>query len=673
MREKKIRLVAAVALSLAGIFLLSFCKNKAGNANGVKASQNFFEFANGDWIKNNPVPPTESVWGSFNILRDKNRKLLHRILDSAAALQNPVKGSTAQLIGDFYASGMDSAGIEKLGVKPLQPMLDKIGNIKDAKDVLDVIANLQRNGIFPLFGIMVDQDARKSDEYALYASQGGLGLPNKAYYLKKDGKSDTVRQEYIAHVSKMFQLMGEPAAQADKDANTVMKFETELADASMSPVELRDPIATYNKYTMAQVMEMTPAMDWKSYLASATIPEVPTMIISQPKFFKKVNDDLKSVSMDDWKVYLRWHLIHNTARFLSSDFVNESFNFYSMKLNGVKVIEPRWKRIQSMTDMALGDALGQEYVKVAFSAEAKKKVVEMIHNLVAALRERINGLDWMSATTKVAANEKLNTLMVKIGYPDKWKSYAGLNIDRNSYVVNVMRSDSFEYQRNIHKLGKPVDRTEWGMTPPTINAYYNPSLNEIVFPAGILQPPFYDPNADDAVNYGGIGAVIGHELTHGFDDQGRLYDAKGDLKNWWTKEDSANFMKRAQVIVHQFNHYSVDGLHINGELTEGENLADLGGLTIAYVAFKKAEEGKPDPGLIDGYTPDQRFFLGWAYVWRSNERPEALRQQILTNPHSPSLFRVNGPLSNNEAFYKAFNVQPGDSMMAPDSLRAKIW
>ena len=672
MKQKNIRLAILGMASLICIVLLTFCKNKE-KTNQVKATDNFFMFANGDWIKNNPIPATESIWGSFNILRDNNRKLLHKILDSASNLKDLKKGSNAQLIGDFYASGMDSAQIESLGIKPLQPMLDKINNIKNSKDLLDVIAYMQRYGIYPLFGIMVDQDARQSNQYALYASQGGLGLPNKGYYLKKDGKSDTVRQEYVAHVTKMFQLMGETDAQASKDAKTVMSIETGLAEASLSPVELRDPIRTYNKLTMKQVMDTTPDLDWKSYFVSATIPDVPTMIVSEPKFFKKVNADLKSVSIEDWKVYLRWHLIHNTARFLSSNFVNESFDFYSKKLNGIKVLEPRWKRIQSMTDNELGDALGQEYVRVAFSPEAKKKVLDMIHNLIASLRERINALDWMSAGTKVQANEKLNTLMIKIGYPDKWKDYTGLNIDRKSYVMNVMRADSFEYQRNVHKLGKPVDRTEWGMTPPTINAYYNPSLNEIVFPAGILQPPFYDPNADDAVNYGGIGAVIGHELTHGFDDQGRLYDAKGDLKNWWTKEDSANFMKRAEVIVHQFNHYQVNGLHINGELTEGENLADLGGLTIAYNAFKKAQQGKPDPGLIDGYTPDQRFFLGWAHVWSSNQRPEALRQQILTNPHSPSRFRVNGPLSNNEAFYKAFNVQPGDSMMAPDSLRAKIW
>jgi len=672
MINRKLTKLVVLLCAASLVFSFTACKEKSGGA--VKATDDFFMYANGEWIKNNPIPPTESAWGSFNELHDKNRALLHRILDSASALKALPIGSSGQLIGDFYASGMDSANIEKNGISPLQPDIDQINRIHNSKDVMATIAHLQRNGIFPLFGIMVDQDAKISNEYALYASQGGLGLPSKDYYLNKDGKSDTIRKEYLAHIVKMFELMGEPADKAAQDSKKVMDIETGLAQASMSPVELRDPIASYNKMTMNEVIALAPEMDWDNYLREAGISPIKSIIVSQPLFFKKVGQDLAQVPMDDWKIYLKWHLIHNTARFLNNSFVQENFGFYGKKLSGIKELEPRWKRVQSMTDMALGDALGQEYVRIAFTSESKQKMLDMIHNLQAALKERIDHLDWMSPGTKAQANEKLKTLMVKIGYPDKWKDYAGLNIDRNAYVSNVMRSDSFEYQRNIKKLGHPVDRTEWGMTPPTINAYYNPSLNEIVFPAGILQPPFFDPKADDASNYGAIGAVIGHELTHGYDDQGRLYDAQGNLKNWWTKDDSANFVKRTQIVVHQFNHYKVDDLHVDGELTLGENIADLGGLTIAYLAYKKSQEGKKDADLaINGFTPDQRFFLGWAKVWRSHETPEALRLLIKNNPHAPSNFRVNGPLSNMPAFYKAFDVKPGDPMMAPDSLRAQIW
>jgi putative endopeptidase len=656
----KLLILLLVSVSMVG------CNKKPG------PREDFFMFVNSDWIKNNPIPSTEPMWGSFSELADKNRKLLHRILDSVSDLKTLQKGSDAQLIGDFYGSGMDSTGIEKAGLAPLKPEIEKINSIRDSKDVISVIAYLQRHGIFPLFGIMVDQDARISDRYTLYASQGGLGLPNKDYYFSRDAKSDTIRTEYVKHIAKMFQLMGEDAVAGQKDANTVMAIEIGLAGASMDPVELRDPIKTYNKWSMDAVINAYPNMNWKDYTMEAGIPQIESIIISQPDFFKKVNEDLTSVPTDEWKVYLKWHLIHNTAWSLNNAFVEENFNFYSKKIYGIKVLEPRWKRVQRMTDMALGDALGKEYVKNAFSAGAREKVLVMINNLKDALKERINKLDWMSPQTKVAAQEKLNTLMVKVGYPDKWKDYSGLIIDRNSYVQNVMRSDSFEYNRNVGKLGKKVDRTEWMMTPPTINAYYNPTMNEIVFPAGILQPPFFDAKADDGLNYGAIGAVIGHELTHGYDDQGRLYDAKGNLVNWWIKDDSANFVNRTQVLVHQFNHYTVDDLHVKGELTLGENIADLGGLTIAYEALQKSMQGHKTE-KIDGYTPEQRFFIGWARVWRANETPEYLRQLVKNNPHSPSRYRVNGPLSDMPAFYLAFDVKPGDPMMAADSLRAKIW
>jgi putative endopeptidase len=647
--------------------IISGCKNKD------QSRQNFFMYVNGEWIKNNPIPATEPSWGSFSELTEKNLRLLHKILDSTSALSAAPKGSDAQLIGDFFASGMDSAGIEKAGLEPLKPALQKIDAIRDSKDLMETIAYLQRHGIFTLFGIMVDQDARKSDQYALYAMQGGLGLPNKDYYFAKDAKSESIRKAYKAHVANMLVLTGEKPGQSVADAETVMKIETSLAGASMGPVELRDPVKTYNKWTLQEVTDTLPAMNWSSYLRDAGIPALKSIIISQPAFFKKVNQELTNTGPADWKIYLRWHLVHNTAWCLNSSFVNEHFNFYQKKIKGIKALETRWKRVQRMTDMALGDALGKEYVKKNFSPEAKQKVLLMINNLKAALTDRIDRLEWMSPATKDSAKEKLKTLIVKIGYPDKWKRYDGLKIDRTSYMANVMRSDSFEYERNIQKINKPVDRTEWMMTPATTNAYYNPTLNEIVFPAGILQPPFFDPAADDALNYGAIGAVIGHELTHGFDDQGRMYDAYGNLSDWWTREDSKKFIDKSRILVRQFNQYVIAGEHVNGELTLGENIADLGGLTIAYEAFQQSRKNKGKEKDIDGYSPDQRFFIGWARIWRSNDRPEFLVQLLKNNPHSPGIYRVNGPLSNMPAFYKAFDVKPGDSMLAPDSMRAQIW
>lgn len=691
MLKKWVKPSGAMIIALAGVSALSFSTGQQKKPkktvkhesyldlsafdNSVSPSKDFFEYANGGWIKKNPIPPTESTWGSFVQLRDKNRNLLHEILENARAGKHE-KGSAAQMIGDFYASGMDSAAIEKEGIKPLKPEIERINALRDSKEVLAEIAHLQRNGIFPLFAIYVDQDAKNSTAYALYASQGGLGLPNRNYYTDTSKAMGEIRNKYIGHVTNMFKLLGDNEAQAEVNAKAVFNLEKGLAEASMTPVQMRDPQATYHMMKMEEVAALTPNFDWKFYLEKAGVPSTPAMSINQPEFFKKVNEDLQTVSMNDWKTYLRWHLIHNTARFLSNDFVSENFNFYGKALSGTKKIDARWKRVQGVVDGEIGDALGQEYVKKAFTPEAKESALRMVHNLEAALKDRINGLDWMSAPTKQKALDKLSKIMVKIGYPDKWKDYKGLSIDRGAYVLNVERADSWEVARVMNKLGKPVDRTEWGMTPPTVNAYYNPSMNEIVFPAGILQPPFFDAKADDAINYGGIGAVIGHELTHGFDDEGRQFDAEGNLTDWWTKEDAENFDKKAENIVKQFNGYvPVGDMHINGQLTLGENIADLGGLTIAYAAFKKAQaDSKANPeAKIDGFTPDQRFFLGWAQVWRSEQTQQALEQQIRTNPHSPAKFRVNGPVSNMDAFYKAFNIKKGDPMMADESMRSRIW
>ena len=641
----------------------------------VHAHDDFFHHANGGWIKLNPIPETESRWGSFNELRDKNRAILRKILDDASADKGAAKGSSKQLIGDFYYSGMDSASIEKAGLQPLQAELTKINALKDANGIVDEIASLHRFGIYPFFGVYVDQDAKKSSQYALYLVQAGLGLPDRDYYFKKDKGSEEIRSKYLAHVTKMFQLMGESEAEASKHAKAVVDIETKLAGASMTRVESRDPHATYNKMAVSALSKTAPALNWSNYFSKVGVKQaLDSVIVSQPKFIKEVNNIFAKPDMESVRAYLRWQLIHGTAPYLNSAVVSENFAFNGTVLNGVKALEPRWKRVLDNTNNHLGEALGQEYVKVAFTPEAKEKALEMVDNLKLALKDKINSLDWMSPETKKQAQHKLSTIVTKIGYPDKWKEYKGLEIDRGSYAKNVMNSSAFEFQRMMNKLGKPIDRGEWFMTPPTVNAYYNPAMNEIVFPAGILQPPFFDANADDAVNYGGMGAVIGHELTHGFDDQGRQFDADGNLKDWWTKEDAEKFNKKAQYVVNQFNKYeALPGEFVNGKLTLGENIADLGGLTIAYAAWQKAQEGKPKQEKIDGFTPEQRFFLGWAQVWRVNERPESIKQRLITDPHSPAMFRVNGPLSNMPEFYKAYSIKPGSKMMTPDSLRASIW
>lgn len=641
----------------------------------VAPGKDFFLFANGTWIKNNtPIPATESNWTAFNEIRDFNRKVVRGILENAAADKTAPKGSNIQKLGDYFASGMDSAAIEKAGVTPLKPEFDAINTMKDKNDVVTMAARLQRKGINALFGFYVDQDAKASTMYIATAGQAGIGLPDRDYYFKTDDKMKNIRVEYVKHISNMFQLLGDAKEKADKEAQTVMDVETSLASASMNRLQMRDPNAVYHKMTVAEASASAPNIGWENFMKAIGVPPVKEMNVGQPDFFKELSVQLGTRSMDDWKTYLRFRLVSSTAGKLNSAFVNESFHFYGTIMNGTKVLEPRWKRIQASTDGNLGELLGQEYVKVAFKPEAKAKAKEMVNNLMAALKERINLLDWMSAATKKEALHKLSTIVVKIGYPDQWHDYSKLEINRGPYILNEMRATEFETQRNLDKIGKPIDRIEWGMTPPTVNAYYNPAMNEIVFPAGILQKPFFDPYGDDAMNYGSIGAVIGHELTHGFDDEGRQFDADGNLKDWWTKEDAEQFDKRTGAVVKQFNGYvAQDTMHINGKLTLGENIADLGGLTIAYQAYKNSLKGKPEPKVINGYTGDQRFFLAWAQGWRCIYRPEALTRQLLTNPHSPGMFRVIGPLSNMPEFYKAFDLKDGDAMKRPEADRAKIW
>ncbi len=648
--------------------------NTANIDSTVKPQDDFYQFVNGKWLKNNPIPETESRWGSFSELEKTNKAKLRMILDDAVADKNAAPGSNQQKIGDFYAMAMDSVKLNKDGVAPLKEEMDAIDKVKTTDDLAKEIAHLHTIGVVPLFGGYVDQDPKMSTVYITQFVQGGIGLPDRDYYTNTDERSVGIQKAYIEHIGKMFELLGDNADIAAKEAKTVYDIETNLAKASMTKVELRDPQASYNKRTLKEFGEMTPNFNWAAYLDGIGIKGINDVVVGQPVFFKEMNRAVKAVSINDWKTYLRWNLIDGFASRLSDEVVNENFKFNGTILNGVPALKPRWKRSLEATDHSLGEALGKVFVEKYFTEDSKKRVGEMVENLIAAYRVRINSRDWMSAETKKQAMTKLDKVMRKLGYPDKWRDYSSLDIKRDSYLQNLMRANKFEFAYMVNKLGKPIDRAEWGMTPPTINAYYNPALNEIVFPAGIMQPVFFNPDADDAVNYGSMGAIIGHELTHGFDDQGCQYDADGNLKNWWTPTDSANFKAKTNMVVKQFNDYvAIDNMHVNGELTLGENIADLGGLTISYYAFKKSLEGKPVPEKIDGFTAEQRFFMAWGQGWRTNMRDKALKNQIQTNPHSPGNFRANGAPSNMQEFYDAFAVKEGDKMYRPKNERAEIW
>lgn len=663
---------------------ISGCQNSAAEKGiGIETANfdssfspanDFFNFSNGGWIKSNPIPDDQVRWGTFNILRDNNKAYLRELAEAAAANKAAAKGSPDQLVGDFWQSAMDTVAIEKTGLAPIRPEQQAIDAIKDIKGVLAMVARMQSYGASPLFGFYPGQDPKNSEVVVPQIYQGGLSLPDRDYYLKDDARSKMIRDEFIKHVTAMFTLSGTDAKTAAANAAVVMRIETELAKASMTRVELRDPFKTYNKVTIAGLDSLTPSLKWADMLDGMGVPKrYDYLVLGQPEFLKAVEKQLSTAGVSDWKTYLHWNLLHYADNLTTYAMEMEAFRFYSQVLNGQKQIQPRWKRVVDMTDGLLGDAMGQMYVAKYFPPDAKKKADELVSNLIAVYDERIKQLDWMSDATKQKALDKLHSIMRKIGYPDKWKDYNGLEIVRGNYFQNVVNASLWLNDFAMNKIGQPVDRTEWGMTPPTVNAYYNPSMNEIVFPAGILQPPFFNAKADDAVNYGGIGAVIGHEITHGFDDEGRNFDAKGNLSKWWLPEDSAKFMSKAKLIVDQFNGFTVlDTLHVNGELTLGENIADLGGISIAYEAFKRTEQGKSGK-MIDGLTPDQRFFIGFATVWAGSIRPEAAAQRIITDPHSPAEFRVNGTLSNVAAFYSAFGVKEGDKLFRADSLRAKIW
>jgi len=636
-----------------------------------KPCDDFYQFAMGGWMKTNPIPPEFPTWGTFTQLGDKNQENLRQILEAAESAK-AAPGSNEQKIGDFYASCMDTAAIDSAGTKPIEPELARIAAIKNEADLQAEAERLHSRGVGALFRFNSTQDAKDSAQVIGAAFQGGLGLPEREYYLKEDDKSKQLRDAYLKHVAKMFQLLGDSAEQSAGEAGAILKIETALATASMKNTDLRDPDKTYHKMALADLKALTPNFSWEAYFKAAGHPELREINVGQPDFFKALDAQLTATPVDDWKTYLRWHLVNAAAPGLSEKFVDEDFDFRGKTLTGTKEIQPRWKRCVQATDRVLGEALGQVYVQKYFPPAAKARALEMVHNLIAALRDDLQTLPWMGPETRKQATAKLEAFAVKIGYTDKWRDYSALKIDRASYAENQLRGAEFDFARRLNKIGKPVDRTEWGMTPPTVNAYNNSNMNEIVFPAGIMQPPFYDANADDAVNYGGMGAVIGHEITHGFDDHGSKFDGQGNLKDWWSPEDLKNFKARAACVSDQFGGYVVDGdLHENGKLVLGESIADLGGLTIAYAAYEKSIAGKPRPPDKDGFTPEQRFFLGWEQVWGANERIEFARLMANTNPHPLPRFRGNGPLSNMAEFAKAFGCKKGEPMVREQA--CKIW
>ncbi len=640
----------------------------------VDPGTDFYQYANGTWLKNNPVPADKSWWGGFMELRERNWQLLHDILDATATDKSAPAKSPRRLVGDFYISATDTNRLEKLALTPLIPDFKRIAAIKSSEDLLRLLAEFNLSGIEGgMFSLWASPDDKDTTAYTLYLAQGGLGMPDRDYYLTERFAKD--KAAYLAHVTRMFQLTGEKEPEARAHATTVVELETALAKASKPRAELRDPVANYHKFAVSELPAKYPSLPLQKFLTASQLGKLSTCIVRQPEFFDALDKLVKDRPVDDWKVYLRWHVLHQAAAYLNADFENESFAFYGTTLSGKLVQEPRWQRATKVIDTHIGEALGQIYVEKYFPPAARARMNELIGNLKVVFRDRLQKLEWMSETTRAKAVVKFDHFTQKIGYPDKFRDYSAVKIRPDDLLGNVRRATAFETHRQYSRIGQAVDRTEWDMTPPTVNAYYNGSFNEIVFPAGILQPPFFDMEADDAVNYGGIGLVIGHEITHGYDDEGRQYDGDGNLKDWWTEADAKEFNARAQRIVEQFNNFeALPGLHVNGKLTLGENLADLGGANIAYEALQRALAKDPSKRkLIDGFTPEQRYFISFAQIWRENNREAALRQSITTNPHSPGRFRVLGPVSNMPEFYKAFGIKAGAPMWRAPELRTRVW
>ena len=634
--------------------------------------EDFYQYSCGGWMKNNPIPADQASWSVYGKLHEDNQRFLWGILDDLSK-KTAGRSANQQKIGDMFGSCMDEAAVERAGAAPLQPQLNAIAALRDKKSLAALLAqeHLSTNGGGLLFNFGSDQDFSDSSQVIAFALAGGLGLPDRDYYTKTGGKSQEIRQKYLAHVAKMLELLGDKPAAARNEADSILGIETALAKASLTRVERRDPHKLFHKMDRAQLQALTPGFDWNTYLKVAGIPDVHTFNVTQPAFYKELDHQIQTNSLAELKNYLRWHVASANAPFLSSPFVRENFDFYSRTLRGVQQLPPRWKRCVRLVDNLLGEALGQEFVNRAFSEDMKKRTVEMTKQIEQAMQDDIEQLTWMGPETKKQALEKLHSVVNKVGYPDKWRDYSSVTIRRGDFLGDVQRSIAFESHRQLNKIGKPLDRGEWGMTPPTVNAYYNPQMNDINFPAGVLEPPLYDIKLDDAPNYGNTGSTIGHELTHGFDDEGRQFDAKGNLRDWWTPQDAKNFEERAQCVVDQYAQYTViDDIKINSKLTEGEDVADLGGTILAWAAWKAAEQGKQLDNR-DGFTPDQRFFIGLAQWACENQRPENQRVNAITDPHSPGKYRINGVVVNMPEFQQAFSCKAGQAMTKEN--RCRVW
>ena len=628
----------------------------------------FYTYSCGGWMKKNPIPPDQTNWTVSSKLEDDNKLILRDILESAAK-PDTSRDATNQKIGDYYAACMDESAVNAAGIKPLQPMLDRIAAINSKKQLADLAGAMVNAGV--LFSFSSDQDYKNSSEVIAEADQGGLGLPDRDYYLKDDPKSVELRKAYVDHVARMFELLGDKPEVAKKEAETVLRIETALAKVSLTRVQRRDPQLLYHRMSREQLQALSPSFPWAAYMTKVGVPSVNSLNVATPEFFKGMNTEIEKESLADWKAYLRWHLANVNAEFLSKPLLDEDFAFYGKTLRGQEELEPRWKRCVGYVDNDLGEALGKAFVARTFSPEAKQSALTMVHQIEAAMERDVNSLPWMSDVTKQHALEKLNAIANKIGYPDRWRDYSALNVTRDDELGNVLRAREFEFNRQLAKIGKPVDRGEWQMTPPTVNAYYDPQKNDINFPAGILQPPFFDPKSDDAPNYGDTGSTIGHELTHGFDDEGRQFDAQGNLRDWWTPEDSKQFAERAECISNQYSQYVIiDDIKINGKLTLGEDVADLGGTILAYMAWKEQiKDQKLEP--LEGFTPEQRFFIGYAQDWCGNIRDESKRLRATVDPHSPDKYRTNGVVSNMPQFQEAFHCKAGSPMVRKN--RCRVW
>src|SRR5438309_2471562 len=636
--------------------------------------QDFYRFANGGWLARTALPPEYPSFGSFTELVERNNTTLRRIVERLAATTPRAPRTTEQKLGAFYASCMDSSAIERAGADPLKNELTRIDAIASREGLTRALSRGHHHGWDPVFNFGGTADYKRSTMIIAAAAQGGLGLPDRDYYVRDDSTARTLRSSYLEYVSRTLGLLGDAPALADERALRILTLETALARASLTRVERRDPIANYHKLSLGAADSLTPNFAWSPFLRDAGAPATDAINIAQPRFFRAVDSLITAVPVADWRAYLRWHFTRHLAPWLSSPFVDATFR-YQQAVSGVKEQQPRWKRCIQAANFMLGDALGEAYVKETFTPDARRRARDMVDHLVAALDDRLHTLEWMGDSTRAQAVGKLRAFGKKIGYPDKWRDYSKLLIDNHDFAGNVVRAQTFATARDLGRIDKPLDKSEWRMTAPTVNATYSPSFNDITFPAGILQAPYFDPAADDAVNYGGMGAVIGHEMTHGFDDQGRQFDAQGNLRDWWTADDAQRFKDRAGRVAAQFDAYTVvdSATHVNGRLTLGENIADLGGLKIAYAAFQQSLSGKPRPAPIDGFTPEQRFFLAWAQIWRAKATDQYLRNQVVVDPHAPANWRGMGPLSNLVEFQQAFGCKTGDAMVRADSLRATIW